>query len=95
MSCTEERDEGSRSAARWRGEVHGLEKSNAETRQLISILEEDIRASRKECEALQSNAAKLDGEKQQVRGPLDGQLMHRFNCSIEMLQMRFKSNSEV
>ncbi|CAL8403773.1 unnamed protein product [Boreogadus saida] len=68
VSCTEERDEASRSAGRWREEVHSLEKTNVDTRQLISILEEDIRAGRREYEALQSNVERLDGEKQQLGG---------------------------
>jgi chromosome segregation ATPase len=76
VSCTEERDEASRAVGRWRQEVHSLEKTNVDTRQLISILEEDIRVGRREYEALQSNAERLDGEKQQVRGPLDGQPVH-------------------
>ncbi|XP_030232437.1 centromere protein F isoform X1 [Gadus morhua] len=68
VSCTEERDEASRAVGRWRQEVHSLEKTNVDTRQLISILEEDIRVGRREYEALQSNAERLDGEKQQLRG---------------------------
>lgn len=66
VSCTEERDDLSQSLGRWRDQVHSLEKTNSDTRQLISILEEDIRAGRKEYEALQSTMEKLETERQQV-----------------------------
>lgn len=66
MSCTEERDELSQSLSHWREKVHSLEKNNCDTRNLISILEDDIRAGRKEYEALQSNTDKLRTERQQV-----------------------------
>lgn len=62
MSCTEERDEGTRSVTRWREEAHSLEKTNTDTRQLIAILEEDIRVRRKEYESLKSNNEKLASE---------------------------------
>lgn len=66
MSCTEERDELSQSLSQWREKVHSLEKNNCDTRNLISILEDDIRAGRKEYEALQSSTNKLKTERQQV-----------------------------
>lgn len=66
MSCTEERDELSQSLSQWREKVHSLEKNNRDTRNLISILEDDIRAGRKEYEALQSSTNKLKTERQQV-----------------------------
>lgn len=66
MSCTEERDDLNQSLGQWREKVYSLEKSNCDTRNLISILEDDIRAGRKEYEALQSSMEKLKTEKQQV-----------------------------
>ena len=66
MSCTEERDDLNQSLGQWREKVYSLEKNNCDTRNLISILEDDIRAGRKEYEALQSSMEKLKTEKQQV-----------------------------
>lgn len=66
MSCTEERDEFSQSVSQWREKVHSLEKTNSDIRNLLSILEDDIRAGRKEYEALQSSMEKLKTERQQV-----------------------------
>lgn len=66
MSCTEERDDQSHSLSQWREKVQSLEKTNVDIRHLISILEDDIRAGRKECEVLQSNTEKLKAERQQV-----------------------------
>lgn len=66
MSCSEERDDLSQSLGQWREKVHGLEKTISNTRDLISILEDDIRAGKKEYEILQSNMDKLKTEKQQV-----------------------------
>lgn len=66
MSCTEERDDLNQSLGQWRKKVHSLEKTNCDTRNLISILEDDIRAGRKEYEALQSRMEKLKTERQQV-----------------------------
>lgn len=67
MCYTEERDELSQSVDRWREQVHSLEKTNCDTRQVISILEDDIRAGRKEYETLQSNVDKQEEERQQVQ----------------------------
>lgn len=69
VSCTEERDELTQSVARWRDQVNCLEKSNFDIRGLISILEDDIRAGKKEYEALQSSMDKLKEEKEQVLRP--------------------------
>lgn len=66
MSCSEDRDELSRSLGQWRDKVHGLEKTNLETRNLISILEEDIRVGRKEYEGLQSVMERVKAEREQV-----------------------------
>lgn len=66
VSCTEERDDLNQSLGQWREKVYSLEKSNCDTRNLISILEDDIRAGRKEYEALQSSMEKLKTERQQV-----------------------------
>ena len=66
MTCTEERDDLNQSLNQYREKVHSLEKTNCDTRNLISILEDDIRAGRKEYEALQSSTEKLKTERQQV-----------------------------
>lgn len=66
VSCTEERDDLSQSLAQWREKVHRLEMTNSDTRGLISILEDDIRAGKKEYGTLQSNVDKVRREKQQV-----------------------------
>lgn len=68
VSCTEERDDLNQSLGQWRAKVHSLEKTNRDTRELISILEDDIRAGRKEYETLQSNTENLKTERQQVHG---------------------------
>lgn len=70
VSCTEERDELSQALGHWREQVHSLEKSNCDTRGLISILEDDIRASRKEHEVLLGSLDKLRAENQQVCGSI-------------------------
>ena len=67
MSISEERDELNQSLGQWREKVRSLEKTNCDTRNLISILEDDIRAGRKEYEALQSNMEKLKTQRQQVQ----------------------------
>lgn len=66
MACTEERDDLSQSLSQWREKVHNLEKTNSETRGLISILEDDIRAGRKEYDGLKNRTDKLNTEKLQV-----------------------------
>lgn len=66
MSCTEDRDELSQSLCHWREKVHSLEKTESDTRSLVSILEDDVRAGRKEYEALQSSMEKLNTERIQV-----------------------------
>lgn len=66
MSCTDERDELNQTLGLWREKVNNLEKTNCDTRNLISILEDDIRAGRKEYEALQGNMEKLKTEREQV-----------------------------
>lgn len=66
VSCTEERDDLNQSLSQWREKVHSLEKTNCDTRNIISILEDDIRAGRKEYEALKNSTDKLKTEKQQV-----------------------------
>lgn len=54
------------SLGQWRDKVHSLEKTNCDTRNLISILEDDIRAGRKEYEALKNRMEKLKTERHQV-----------------------------
>lgn len=66
MSCSEERDDLNQSLGQWRDKVHGLEKTNCDIRSLISILEDDIRAGRKEYEALKNSMEKVKTERQQV-----------------------------
>lgn len=66
MSCSEERDHLNQSLGHWRNKADGLEKTNGDTRNLVSILEDDIRAGRKEYEALKTSTEKLASEKQQV-----------------------------
>lgn len=66
MSCSEERDDLNQSLGQWRDKVHSLERSNCDTRNLISILEDDIRASRKEYDALKNSTEKVKTERQQV-----------------------------
>lgn len=66
MLCTEERDELNQSLGQSREKVHSLEKSNCDTRNLISILEDDIRADKKEYDSLQSSMQELKIERQQV-----------------------------
>ncbi|MEQ2197660.1 hypothetical protein XENOCAPTIV_001685, partial [Xenoophorus captivus] len=65
VSCTEDRDELSQSLGQWRDKVHGLEKTNCDTRNLISILEDDIRVGKKEYEALQSSVERVKEEREQ------------------------------
>lgn len=67
MSCSEERDDLSQSLGQWRNRVDSLEKTNCDTRNLISILEDDIRTGRREYEASKTSLEKLGSEKQQVR----------------------------
>lgn len=67
VACTEERDDLNQSLSQWREKVHNLEKANGDTRGLISILEDDIRAGRKEYDALRNSTDKLKTEKLQVR----------------------------
>lgn len=67
MSCTEERDDLSQSLGQSREKVHSLEKTNTDTRNLIVILEDDIRAGRKEYEALKNSVEKLRVEREKVR----------------------------
>lgn len=50
----------------WREKVNSLEKTNSDTRNIISILEDDIRAGRKEYDALQNSMEKVKTERQQV-----------------------------
>ncbi len=66
VSCSEERDDLNQSLSQCRAKVHSLEKTNCDTRNIISILEDDIRAGRKEYEALQNSMEKLKTERQQV-----------------------------
>ena len=66
MSCTEERDELSQSLGHWRDQVQNLEKTNNDTRNLIAILEDDIRAGGKEYETLKTSMEELKTERQQV-----------------------------
>lgn len=66
MSCSEERDDLNQSLGQWRNKVDILEKRNGDIRNLISILEDDIRAGRKEYEALKTSLEKVASEKQQV-----------------------------
>lgn len=70
MSCSEERDDLSQSLGQWRNKVDLLEKTNCDVRNLISILEDDIRAGRKEYEALETSRDKVASEKQQVRASI-------------------------
>lgn len=66
MSCSEERDDLNQSLGQWRDKVHSLERTNCDTRNLISILEDDIRAGRKEYEALKNSMEKVKTEREQV-----------------------------
>ncbi|XP_072320728.1 uncharacterized protein cenpf [Eucyclogobius newberryi] len=65
VSCTEERDDLSQALFRCKEQVHSLEKTNSDTRELISILEEDIRAKKKEYVLLQNNMEKIKTEREQ------------------------------
>lgn len=67
VACSEERDDLNQSLSQWREKVHNLEKSNGDIRGLISILEDDIRAGRKEYDALRNCTDKLKAERLQVR----------------------------
>ncbi|XP_061881910.1 centromere protein F isoform X2 [Entelurus aequoreus] len=66
VSCIEERDELSQSVGQWRQKVNRLEKTNCDTRSLMSILDEDIKTGRKENKALQGNIDKIKTERQQL-----------------------------
>lgn len=66
VSCSEERDDLNRSLEQWRNKVDGLEKTNCETRNLISILEDDIGTERRENKTFETRLEKLASEKQQV-----------------------------
>lgn len=67
VACAEERDDLNQSLSQWREKVHSLEKTNSDTRGLISILEDDVRAGRKEYDGLRNSTDKLKTEKLQVR----------------------------
>lgn len=67
VSCSEEQDDLNQSLEQWRNKVNGLEKTNCETRNLISILEDDIRTESRENKTLKTSLEKLASEKQQVR----------------------------
>lgn len=87
MSCSEERDHLDQSLGQWRSKVDVLEKTNCDIRNLISILEDDIRAGRKEYEALKTSMDKVASEKQQVRASdsrynQSPQLIRFTNCSV-------------
>lgn len=66
VSCSEERDDLRQSLEQWRSKVEGLEKTNRETRDLISILEDDVRTERRENKTFKTSLEKLASEKQQV-----------------------------
>lgn len=66
VSCSEERDELNQSLGQWRNKVDSLERTNCDTRNLISILEDDIRTGRREHKVLKTNIEELSSEKQQV-----------------------------
>lgn len=67
VACSEERDDLNQSLSQWREKVHNLEKTNGDIRGLISILEDDIRAGRKEYDGLRNSTDKLKAERLQVR----------------------------
>lgn len=66
MSCSEERDDLNQSLGQWRNKVDSLERTNCDTRSLISILEDDIRTKRREHKVLKTSKEDLASEKQQV-----------------------------
>lgn len=66
MSCSEERDDLNQSLGQWKNKADSLEKTNRDIRNLISILEDDIRTGRKEYEALKTSVEQLASEKEQV-----------------------------
>lgn len=87
VSCSEERDDLNQSLGQWREKAHSLEKTNSDTRNLIAILEDDIRAGRKECETLQNNMEKLKTEKQQVCGIIKSLgPVHSSLCQLKYLR---------
>lgn len=87
MSCSEERDDLNQSLGQWREKAHSLEKTNSDTRNLIAILEDDIRAGRKEYETLQNNMEKLKTEKQQVCGIIKSLgPVHSSLCQLKYLR---------
>lgn len=67
VACSEERDDLNQSLNQWREKVHNLEKTNGDIRGLISILEDDVRAGRKEYDGLRNSTDKLKAERLQVR----------------------------
>lgn len=67
VSCTEERDYLDQSLCQWREKVDSLEKTNCDTRNLISILEDDIRTGRKQYEDSKTSMEKVKTERHQVR----------------------------
>lgn len=66
VCCSEERDLLGQSLGHWRNKVDSLEKSNGDTRGLISILEDDIRTGRTENEALKTSVEKMASERLNV-----------------------------
>ncbi|CAL9701706.1 unnamed protein product [Knipowitschia caucasica] len=66
VSCSEERDDLSRSLSQRKEQVLGLEKSNSDTRELLSILEDDIRTRKREYDVLQSSMEKINVEREQL-----------------------------
>lgn len=66
VSCSEERDDLNQSLGQWRNKVDTLERTNCDTRNLISILEDDIRTGRREHKVLKTSIEELASEKQQV-----------------------------
>lgn len=85
MSCSEERDDLNQSLGQWRNKVDSLEKTNCDIRNLISILEDDIRTGRKEYEALKTRMEKLTSEKQQVE--------HKYNQLPQLVLFTIRSVS--
>lgn len=67
VACSEERDDLNQSLSQWREKVHNLEKTNGDIRGLISILEDDVRAGRKEYDGLKNSTDKLKAERLQVQ----------------------------
>ncbi|XP_062303540.1 centromere protein F [Osmerus eperlanus] len=67
-AVTEDRDELGLSLARWKDEAENLEKTNVDTRELIKILEEDIREGKKELGEAVGSLESLQKEKEQLAG---------------------------